>query len=364
MRLSQTLCTGLAWFLLLGVALPAASRTTATTPDKTSSDPSKNVVGHIDGKAVTETDLVAPDRDAFTALDDDYAARLRGLQAKHEQDRYDLLKDKLDKLLDKRAVELEAQERHTDTATVLRDLVVPVVTDDEAKAYYEANKDKTTQTFDQLKGRIIQFLAANNNTTATRAFYDKLRARHNVSDDLPPYRVAVAATGPTKGRTDAPVTIVEFADFQCPYCREAEATIRKVVSTHSDSVRLVFRNLPLTNVHPNALTAAVAGVCADHQGKFWQMHDAMFDNQDELAEPDLKATAKKLGLDEQNFAACLADPKSKAAVDFDARAADALSLDGTPSFFINGRPLFGNLPAEQIESVVAEELQRSSNRRG
>jgi protein-disulfide isomerase len=358
----QTVWTGLACVLALGVAVPGVTRTPAT--DKTSSEQSTTVIGHVAGKAVTEADIVASDRDAFAAQDADYETKLRQLQSKRAQDHYELVKDRLDKLLDKRALELEAQKLRTTTAAVLAGNSVPAVTDEEAQAYYDANKARTTQTFDQLKPQIIQFLATEHNNTATRKFYDNLRAKHDVVAQLAPYRVVVAATGPTKGRADAPITIVEFADFQCPYCRQAEATIRSVVASHSDAVRLVFRNLPLATVHPNAMTAAVAGVCADRQGKFWPMHDAMFEDQNALGEEGLKATAKRIGLDADAFSACLADPHSKAAVESDSRTADELNLNGTPYFFINGRPVFGNVPADQIESLITDELQRASNKRG
>ncbi|MDB6011887.1 MAG: Periplasmic thiol:disulfide interchange protein DsbA [Gammaproteobacteria bacterium] len=354
--------TGLVCVLALAAAAQGASRTAAA--DHGSNGQPATVIGQVDGKPVTESEIVATSRDAFDTQDADYETKLRQLQAKHAQDRYDLVKERLEKLLDRRALEMEAQSLHTTTAAVLAGLSVSAVTDDEAQAYYDANKARTNQSFEQLKPQIIQFLANEHNSTATRNFYDKLRTRHAVVDQLMPYRVTVAATGPTKGRTDAPITIVEFADFQCPYCQQAEATLRSVVASHSDAVRLVFRNLPLANIHPNAMTAAVAGVCADRQGKFWDMHDAMFEDQKALGEDGLKATAKRLGLDADSFSACLGAPDSKAAVNSDTRAADELNLNGTPYFFINGRPLFGNVPADQLESVITDELRRASNKRG
>lgn len=350
MRLLRLVSIGV---LVLGATTASFSREQPTA-----------AIGRVDGKPISESDIVATDRGAFDSQEADYATRLRALQAQHEQDRYDLVKADLGKLLDKRALELEAASRHTDTATVLLDLSIPPVTDDDAKAYYDANKARTNQTFEQVKSQVIQFLAAQHNSTATRAFYDKLRAKHSVVDQLSPYRVAVAATGPAKGHVDAPVTIVEFADFQCPYCRNVEASVRSIVASHSDTVRLVFRNLPLPSLHPDAMTAALAGVCADRQGKFWPMHDAMFDDQTALGAAGLKTTALRLGLDLDGFSACLGDPNSRAAVERDTRAAGELNLNGTPYFFINGRPLFGDLPADQIEAVVVEELHRASNQRG
>src|SRR5262249_41172592 len=218
--------------------------------------------------------------------------------------------------------------------------------------------------FDQVQPQITQYLATQHNATATRDFYDDLRARHRIKLTLAPYRVQVAATGPARGQAQAPVTIIEFADFQCPYCQQAEEVLRTVMANHGDAVRLVFRNLPLSNVHPNATLAAIAGVCADRQGKFWDMHDAMFTDQKALSRDALEATAKRLGLDADGFSACLADPGSKAALDADTRAADEPHLTRTPQFFINGRPLYGSVPAEELETVSAEELSQASGKRG
>src|SRR5262249_4034811 len=184
--------------------------------------------------------------------------------------------------LDRRALELEAQARHTTPGDLLAGIRGAAVFDEEARAYYEANKKRTTQTFDQVQPQITQYLATQHNATATRDFYYDLRARHGIKLTLAPYRVQVAATGPARGQAQAPVTIIEFADFQCPYCQQAEEVLRTVMANHGDAVRLVFRNLPLSNVHPNATIAAIAGVCADRQGKFWDMHDAMFTDQKAL----------------------------------------------------------------------------------
>ncbi|MFI4914501.1 MAG: DsbA family protein, partial [Steroidobacterales bacterium] len=137
-----------------------------------------------------------------------------------------------------------------------------------------------------------------------------------------------------------------------------------VLAKHPDDVRLVFRHLPLTSLHPNAQIAAEAAVCADAQGKFWEMHDAMFGDQNSLAASSLKQTAQRLGLDTGQFASCLSDAKTSQTVATDARAANALGVSGTPSFFINGRLIDGNVPQEQFEALIGEELQRAPNRRG
>jgi protein-disulfide isomerase len=134
------------------------------------------------------------------------------------------------------------------------------------------------------------------------------------------------------------------------------------MAKHPDDVRLVFRHLPLTTMHPNSMQAAEAAVCADRQGKFWPMHDAMFENQTALGEGGLKDTAKRLGLEMDGFSACLADPSTKSTIDLDTKAADELSIGGTPFFFINGRPLNGSVPVDRFESLVSEELEHNAGK--
>jgi protein-disulfide isomerase len=319
------------------------------------------IVAMIGNERLTEADVIRQDREAFDKLQADYDLKLRQLQLKQAQARYDLLKQDADKLLDKRALEAEAKAHGMTPKDVLAEIKVAAVTDDEVTAFYEANKARATQPFEQLKPQITQYLANQHNTDATRTFYDGLRAKHGMAWRLEPYRMPVAATGPAQGKPEAPVTIVEFADFQCPYCRSSADVLKAVLKKHPDDVRLVFRNLPLQNVHPNAATAAAAAVCADRQHMFWAMHDAMYDDQKALSEPALRSTAERLGLNGAEFASCIASPDAKAAVDADAKAADDLAIGGTPYFFINGRPLNGTVPEEQFEAIISEELRRASS---
>jgi protein-disulfide isomerase len=319
------------------------------------------IIGH---QHITEADVIAQDQSAFSKLDSDYTLKLHQLQLKQAQERHELLEQQLNKLLDERALDLEASARGSPPATVLTDIKVSVVTDDEIRAFYEQRKGRTNQSLDQLRPEITRYLANQHNADAMRAFYDGLRSKYHIESMLAPYRVNVAATGPARGKSDAAVTIVEFADFQCPYCREAEATLRDIMSRHADDVRIVFRNLPLPTLHPNATIAAEAAVCADRQGMFWVMHDAMFNDQTALTAPALRDTAARLGLDAEGFAACLADSHTKELVDDDAATADGLNITGTPYFFINGRPLNGSVPIAKFESIIDEELKRNASKRG
>jgi predicted DsbA family dithiol-disulfide isomerase len=345
----------------LAAALAAGAELQPATLDGPASS-GRTVIATVGGERITAADVAAADRADFDRLESDYQLKLRQLHVRQSEARYELLQQHLERSLDARALALEAKARGVKPDAILAAITVPVVTDDEVREFYEANKARAKDPFETLRPKIAQYLANQHDEDARRSFYDGLRARHGITSLLGPYRVTVAATGPARGKGDAPVTIVEFGDFQCPFCREAEGSLRAVMSKYPGQVRLVFRNLPLANLHPNATAAAVAGVCAEHQGMFWQMHDAMYQDQSALTESALKDTAQRLGLKMDGFSACLADPGTKQELETDREAADELNVTGTPYFFINGRPLNGSVPVERFEAVITDELHRLASK--
>lgn len=319
-----------------------------------------DTIGVIGQGRITEADVIAADKSEFDDLSSSHTLELHHLQLQFAKSRHKLLQKRLDIILDQKAVEMEAKARGVGSDAVLAELKLVVPSEDEAHAFYEANKDRIKAPYEQVAPKVHEYLATQVNETAARKFYDGLRARHGIRSTLGPYRESVAAQGPARGQKNAPVTIVEFGDFQCPYCKEAESSLRAILTKYPQDVRIVFRNLPLTQIHPNAKLAAEAAVCADRQGKFWEIHDAMYDDQSALSLESLNQTATRLGLNTDRFAACLADGSTSSSLDADAQAAQELGLDGTPSFFINGRPLEGNVPVEKFESVISDELRRAS----
>jgi Na+/H+ antiporter NhaA len=165
-------------------------------------------------------------------------------------------------------------------------------------------------------------------------------------DDVVPGRDHV------RGADDAPVTLVEYGDYQCPYCGRAELVIRELLSSFGDDLRYVWRHLPLSDVHPDAQTAAEAAEAAAAQGRFWDMHDRLLDRQDELAPADLERHAAELGLDVDRFAEDLRRRAHAQRVADDVRSADASGVAGTPSFFVNGRRYQGAYDLPTLTRVV------------
>jgi predicted DsbA family dithiol-disulfide isomerase len=338
-----------------GALQAAPAQSTAGGPD---------AVGLIGADRLTESSIVQADQAAFDRLRSDYETEQHQLESKYAHARYALLKRQLDDRLDAAALKSEAKARGVTTETVLADLKTSPPTQEEMHAFYEQNKDRIRAPYEEIAPKAREYLAAQRTEAAKRTFYDALRAKHGIKSLLGPYRVAVAATGPARGPGSAAVTIVEFGDFQCPYCKRVESSLHAVLEQYPHEVRIVFRQLPLAQIHPYAEGAAEAAVCADRQGKFWEMHDAMYADQSALTPDALKETAKRLGLDLDRFSACLSEGAPAAALDADLKAAQDLGLSGTPYFFINGRPVDGNVPLEQFQSIIAEELRAGASDRG
>jgi protein-disulfide isomerase len=206
--------------------------------------------------------------------------------------------------------------------------------------------------------QIAGYLGQQHQHDRKEAFLKELRTKAGVKMLLEPPRidVEIGDNNPVKGPAGAPVTIVEFSDFQCPYCSRVIPTLKKVEETYGDRIRIAFRDLPLIQMHPNATRAAEAAACAHVQGKFWEMHDKLFANQDKLGAEDLKKHAADLGLDTAAFGQCVESGKYKDEWKKDADAATAYGLSGTPAFFINGRLVVGAQPFDAFAQVIDEEL--------
>ena len=276
---------------------------------------------------------------------------------------YQLRKQLLDDIITKRLLENEAKSRGISVEELSRVEVegkAAPVTEAEAKAFYDQNKARFGQTAEADALKQIETGLRGQRINARRTEYvASLRKVAAVKVMLEPPRAKIDPVGgPTKGPESAPITIIEYADYQCPYCTRANVALKQVEEKYAGKVRIVFRDFPLTQIHPNAAKAAEAGACADEQGKFWPMHDKLFANQTKLGVPDLKQHATELGLDAEAFGTCLDSGKHAADIKKSLEEGQRLGLSGTPSFFINGRLLVGAQPYEGFAQVIDEELER------
>src|SRR5436190_1408574 len=232
------------------------------------------------------------------------------------------------------------------------------VTEPEIAAWYRANQARVQgASLDQARQPIRAFLVQERMQDVRAKYLDELRSKTSVRVMLDPPRQAVAAANsPAKGPARAPVELIEFSDFQCPYCLRANPTVQQVLSTYGDKIRFVYRHYPLPN-HPNARPAAEAAACAAEQGKFWPYHDRLFTSAGKLSAADLKQHAADLGLDSSSFDTCVDTRKYQKDVESDIEAANAVGVNGTPAFFVNGRALNGAQPFDAFKRVIDEELK-------
>jgi protein-disulfide isomerase len=275
---------------------------------------------------------------------------------------YEARRAVLDEIIGNQLIDQEAKARGVERSALINseiDAKVTVPTEFDVAAWYKANQARVQGApLDQVATPIRALLSQERTLAARRDFVEALRAKTAVTVALDPPRIKVADAGrPARGPADAPIQIIEFSDFQCPYCLRAHPTVTQVLSTYGNQVRLVYRHYPLPN-HPNARPAAEAAGCANEQGKFWQFHDRLFENQTRLTDADLKQHATAVGLDTAQFIACFESKKFAQEVDDDMEAGEAAGVNGTPAFFINGRVLSGAQPFEAFKRVIDEELAR------
>ncbi len=286
-------------------------------------------------------------------------ARIKPEMAALESKIYDLKHQTLQSMADEYLIEQAAKKANLSVPDYLKKEVeskAPKVTEADAKKYYDQRKGPGTPPFDQIKTRLIAAMQNQAEQEQREKLLAELRKAEPTKILIKAPRVEVASAGhPSLGPANAPITIVEFSDFQCPFCKRVEPTLKQVRDKYGDNVRLVYMDFPLP-MHNHALDAAKAGRCAAEQGKFWPFHDALFADQSKESPQDLKATAKALGLNTTKFDACLDQAKYEAGVRADMEEGRVLGIDGTPAFFVNGRMLVGAQPASSFDQIIDEEL--------
>lgn len=235
------------------------------------------------------------------------------------------------------------------------------ITEAELLQFFEENKDRGQgRSLDELRGPMKAFMESQRALQVRAQVVTDLEKKAGgvkVMLDPPRYTVAVAAADPVRGDQSASVTIVEFSDYQCPFCARVNPTLAKVRETYGSKVRIVFKDFPLPN-HAQAPKAAEAAHCAAEQGKYWEMHDAMFANQRALEVPALKQAAAALGLNAPVFDQCLDSGKHGATVTAGMGQGERLGVNSTPTLYINGRPIIGALPFDTFKQVIDEELAK------
>ncbi|HZY60732.1 MAG TPA: thioredoxin domain-containing protein [Candidatus Binataceae bacterium] len=277
---------------------------------------------------------------------------------------YMIKKRTLDEMIDDYLIENAAKKAGVSKEAYLKKEVddkAAAPTPQEMQDFYNKNQARIRQPFDKIKAPLEQYMKRQKVNAARAELIAQLRKQADVKVMLKAPRVEVATKNGAgaMGPSNAPITIVEFSDYQCPFCQRAEESVKEVLKKYGDKVRLVYMDFPLP-MHPNAMGAAQAARCAGDQGKYWEYHDALFADQSKLDAAGLKATADKLKLDPKKFSDCTAHGLHVDQIRASQQEGSQVGVDGTPTFVINGRLMNGAQPASEIESVVDEELAQGN----
>ena len=302
------------------------------------------VVASVNGVAITEKQL-----------DDSIGTRIYPLQ----QQLYAIRKAALENLIVSRLLEVEARSRGVTVEELRRQLTqgeINVTRVQVDEAYAQNASFFASMSPDEARERLRLDLENQARMKHYRAGLESLRKKWPVEVNLAePAFPLDDGVSPARGPAKAAVTIVEFSDFECPFCRDAQPALKEIVDGYGQDVRLIFKHLPLEG-HRNSLPVARAAYCAGEQDRFWQFHDAVF-AAGNLSPPGLlERIAVDIGLGIERFRACVTSEQSRAAVLKDIEMARTLRIDSTPSFLVNGRLIKGALSFAEWQNIVTREL--------
>lgn len=317
----------------------------ASTPNRAAAP---DVVAEVNGREIGLAELDAAIRPALARI---------------ESERYAARKAKLEAMIDEALLDAKARELGIPTAELVeREITAKAKapSDEDVKAKFEELKHRTADSFESLAPRIRDLLTRQATEERRREFLASLRQQANVVVHLPSPRFEVdTASGHSTGPADAPITLVEFSDYQCPYCGRSQATVAKVLETYGGKIRHVFMDFPLTAIHPFAQQAAVASHCADEQGKYEAYHALLFEHQREFSAENFERWAAELKMDPDRFHACLDSGKFDGLIEKSIRAGESVGVSGTPGFFVNGIPIHGAQPFTTFQTTIDEELAKT-----
>jgi len=334
--------------LLLALGCPAQK----TAGPEQGEAPDSTAAAEVDGETVTlaEVDTWVKQQLFDQATDNREPSKL-----------YELRSAALDDMINERLLEEEAAPLGLTPDELVRQEAEKrtSVGDEELLAFYEENKERMGEVaFEEVKPRIQRHLEQQRQQTARAEYLQDLRAKASVEVYLDVPRVEVEATGPSLGPDDAPVTIIEFSDYRCGYCRKVEPVVRQLLERYPSELRLVSRHYPLNQVSRGAAEAAA---CANEQGRFWEFHSKLFASGAEFGADSLRQYASDVELDPEAFQACVDERRFQADIEADLTAGREAGVTGTPAFFVNGIPMKGARPLDAFVAVIEKELERSGS---
>lgn len=340
-------CTG-------GTSAPSASAPVAQAAAPSAATSPDQIVASWEGGQLTYGELTADLKSQLDALERDYL-----------QGRYDLEAGTAQQMATEKVMALEAASRGMDLETLLKteiqDKIAPPTDVEIAEFYPVVKRQLRNAPLDQVKDQVAGALMQRKQQELVGKLLAEVTEKYKLETSVPfpdlPRATVSVDDDPSLGPADARVTIVEFGEYQCPYCGKAYETVKQVLKDYPDDVRLVYRDFPL-DFHQRAVPAAVAANCAGDQGKYWEYHDLLMADQRSLELENLTAHAATTGIDVAKFSACLENPEVHVKeVLNDMEDGKALGVTGTPAFFINGIFLNGAVPYSQFKDIIERELK-------
>jgi protein-disulfide isomerase len=325
------------------VEAPTVSSSTNTEP---------NVLATVGAEEVTMAEVRAAIGEQLDVLE------MRYLRQRHKA-----IEGTLDRLVRDKVLAAEAKKVGKGLDQLINEAAGGSVepTSIDVQAWYNQNQARLGgRPLAQVESQIVELLRTERRNAAAQTLQERLHKDYSVAIKLEPIRVTLNNEGaPAIGDANAPVTVVEFSDFQCPYCKGFVSTINRLKESHGKQVRIVYRQYPIPNLHANAIKAAEASLCANEQGKFWEMHDLMFEEQNKLTVSELKEKAGRLKMNKSKFDNCMDTGRHVEQVQNDMKEGLRSGVTGTPSLFINGVQLEGGAVSyETLVKAIEKELAR------
>ena len=266
-----------------------------------------------------------------------------------------------DEFVDSYLLEQQAAAEHLTVAELLDRHVNSMIEkdppEDALHVYYEGVD--TTETYETVRPQILAHIRQKRLDKAKAEYMKSLHTQATIINRMSPPRATISLKDtPVRGPKDAAVTIIEYADYECPYCQQIQPVLDQLETQYKGKIALAYKDAPLP-MHSHAQKAGEAARCAGAQGKYWEYHDVLFSTK-ALDVPQLKEHAGTLKLDTQAFDKCLTSGEQESAVKAQLAEAQTFQLQGTPSFFINGVFFSGSLPLEQFRTIIDEELAAAS----
>jgi protein-disulfide isomerase len=351
-------CIFLGGFALLTASLGCSKETPSPSSQgrENTNGSTPFVLATVGGENVTLADVES------RAGDD-----LKRIETQYKLIRSQLVEAALDSIIRERTLGAEAKRQGKTIVELIRaegaESLNP--TDTDIATWYNSNPDRVRgRALAEVSDQIADLLRRERFEISAKQLESRLTKESDVKVFFEPYRFTLDdRNAPAKGSAKAPVTVVEFSDFQCPFCQRFSRTLNEIERVYRDSVRIVYRQFPIESIHPFAVRAAEASLCANEQGKFWELHDAMFEDQSRLAVPDIVAKASRVGIDAGRFQTCVDSRKYSQQVQHDLSEAQRLGLSGTPAVFVNGIELRGGaVPLEVLTAAIDKEFARARRR--